>query len=186
MTSCLESGFFMMKSSEHARLFFITTSEEKGEWWCWREILCATSIMTYNTNMHGVDLSHQLIQYFFTHRITARCYWTMLLHFLDIATINAFILHGEICSEKHVQPMVHKDFIVELVCQLCGRDKTGGSQSRRAEDIPVKLSQTQLLSKKVNRNILNDLRDILLWHLIVLLFVVEKQTNTRGITCIFV
>ncbi|KAL3991578.1 ATP-dependent RNA helicase DDX56/DBP9 [Sarotherodon galilaeus] len=68
-----------------------------------REIPCPTPIMAYNKNMGGVDLSDQLIQYYSTHRKTARWYRTMLLHFLDIATTNAFIMHREMCSAKQVQ-----------------------------------------------------------------------------------
>lgn len=105
--------------------------------WATREIPCPTPIMAYNKNIGGVDLSDQLIQYYSTHRKTARWYRTMLLHFLDIATTNAFIMHHEMCSAKQVQPMAHKDFMVELVCELCGMDKTGVRHSRRAEHIPV-------------------------------------------------
>lgn len=63
-------------------------------------------------------------------------YKTVLLHFLDIAT-NAFLLHREMSSAKHVQPMAHKEFMVELVCQLCGMDKAGVPLSRRANHVPV-------------------------------------------------
>ncbi|XP_028265305.1 forkhead box protein J1-A-like [Parambassis ranga] len=87
--------------------------------------------------MGGVDLSDQLIQYYSTHRKTARWYKTILLHLLDIATTNAYILHREMSSVKEVQPMTQKDFMVELVCQLCGMDKEGVPQSRRADHIPV-------------------------------------------------
>uniref|UniRef100_I3JTA2 PiggyBac transposable element-derived protein domain-containing protein n=1 Tax=Oreochromis niloticus TaxID=8128 RepID=I3JTA2_ORENI len=116
--------------------------------WVTREIPCPTPIMAYNKNMGGVDLSDQLIQYYSTHRKTAHWYRTMLLHFLDIATTNAFIMHHEMCSAKQVQPMAHKDFMVELVCQLCGMDKTGVPHSRRAEHIPVPiLTDTDAVQK---------------------------------------
>ena len=61
----------------------------------------------------------------------------MMLHFLDISTTNAFILHREMSSARQVQPITHKDFMVELVCQLCGMDKTGVPQSRTASHVPV-------------------------------------------------
>ena len=105
--------------------------------WAVRDVPCPTPIMAYNKNMGGVDLSDQLIQYDSTHRKTSRWYRAVLLHFLDIATTNAFILHCEMSSVKQVQHMTHKDFMVELVCQLCGIDKTGVPQSRRADHVPV-------------------------------------------------
>lgn len=45
------------------------------------------------------------------------CYGTVLLHFLEIETRKAFILHREAISAMQVLPMAHKDFVVELVCQ---------------------------------------------------------------------
>ena len=105
--------------------------------WAVRDVPCPTPIKAYNKHMGGVDLSDQLIQYYSTHRKTARWYRTVLLHFLDIATTNAFILHREMSSAKKVQPMAHKDFMVELVSQLCGIDKKGVPQSRRADHVPV-------------------------------------------------
>ena len=78
-----------------------------------------------NKNMGGADPSDQLIQYYSTHRKTgARWHKTVLLHFLDIAATNAFVLHREMSSAKQVQPMAHRDFTVELVCQLCGEQKS--------------------------------------------------------------
>uniref|UniRef100_A0A671UTR0 PiggyBac transposable element-derived protein domain-containing protein n=1 Tax=Sparus aurata TaxID=8175 RepID=A0A671UTR0_SPAAU len=86
--------------------------------WAAREIPCSTPIMAYKKNMGGVDLSDQLIQYYSTHRKTARWYKTVMLHFLDIATTNAFILHREISSARQVQAMTHKDFMVSW-CVSC-------------------------------------------------------------------
>uniref|UniRef100_A0A087X5I5 Zgc:162611 n=1 Tax=Poecilia formosa TaxID=48698 RepID=A0A087X5I5_POEFO len=108
--------------------------------WSVRKIPCPTPIVAYNKNMGGVDLSDQLIQYYSTKRKTSRWYRTLLLHFLDIATTNAFILHREISSTKQEQAMTHKDFMVELMCQLCGMSKEGISQSRRADHVPVAIS----------------------------------------------
>nr|XP_046231957.1 piggyBac transposable element-derived protein 4-like [Scatophagus argus] len=105
--------------------------------WAVRNIPCPTPVMAYNKNMGGVDLSDQHIQHFYTHRKTGQWYKTILLHFLDIAATNAFILHREISSVKKVRPMAHKDFMVELVRELCCMDKQGVPQSRRADHIPV-------------------------------------------------
>lgn len=44
-------------------------------------------------------------------------YGTVLLHFLEIETRKAFILHREAISAMQVLPMAHKEFVAELVCQ---------------------------------------------------------------------
>ncbi|XP_049900252.1 piggyBac transposable element-derived protein 4-like [Epinephelus moara] len=119
--------------------------------WAVRDFPCPTPIVAYNQSMGGVDLSDQLIQYYSTHRKTGHWYRTMLLHFLDIATTNAFILHREMSNAKQVQPMTHKDFMVELVSQLCGMDKEGVPQSRRADHVPVPIVTATDASQKATK-----------------------------------
>uniref|UniRef100_A0A3B5M8V3 PiggyBac transposable element-derived protein domain-containing protein n=1 Tax=Xiphophorus couchianus TaxID=32473 RepID=A0A3B5M8V3_9TELE len=75
--------------------------------WAVSKIPCPTPIVAYNKNTVWVEK-------------TNRWYTTLLLHFLDIATTNAVILHREISSTKQEEVMTHKDFMVELMCQLCG------------------------------------------------------------------
>ncbi|XP_030012473.1 piggyBac transposable element-derived protein 3-like [Sphaeramia orbicularis] len=116
-----------------------------------RDIPYPTPISAYNKYMSGVDLSDQLIQYYSTLRKSACWYKTILLHFLDIASTNAFILHREISSIKKVQPMTHKDFMVELLCQLCGVDNSGVPQSRKTSHVPVPIASTIDPSQKATK-----------------------------------
>ncbi|KAM3871364.1 piggyBac transposable element-derived protein 4-like [Diretmus argenteus] len=111
----------------------------KGEdgHWMMKEILCPTPILAYNKNMGGVDLSDQLLQYYSTHRRCARWYRTLFL-----ATMNAYILHCEISNTQRVQHMTHKDFMTELVGQLCGVGTTGVPINRKAEHIPVAIAMS--------------------------------------------
>uniref|UniRef100_A0A3B5PQW1 PiggyBac transposable element-derived protein domain-containing protein n=1 Tax=Xiphophorus maculatus TaxID=8083 RepID=A0A3B5PQW1_XIPMA len=85
--------------------------------WAVSKIPCPTPIVAYNKNTVWVEK-------------TNRWYTTLLLHFLDIATTNAVILHREISSTKQEEVMTHKDFMVELMCQLCGISKQGNSHHR--------------------------------------------------------
>ncbi|KAL7374141.1 hypothetical protein ABVT39_022782 [Epinephelus coioides] len=64
----------------------------------------------------------------------------MLLHFLDIATTNAFILHRDMSNA-----------MVELVSQLCGMDKEGVPQSRRADHVPVPIVTATDASQKAKK-----------------------------------
>lgn len=58
-------------------------------------------------------------------------YGTVLLHFLEIETRKAFILHREAISAMQVLPMAHKEFVAELVCQHGDRHS---SQQKSWED----------------------------------------------------
>lgn len=65
------------------------------------------------------------------------CCWygTVLLHFLEIETRKAFILHREAISAMQVLPMAHKEFVAELVCQHGDRHS---SQQKSWEDcVPI-------------------------------------------------
>lgn len=86
--------------------------------WAVRDIPCPTPIIAYNSNMGGVDLSDQLIQYYSAHRTSGRWYRTMFMHLLDIATTDTYIVHREMSRVQQVATLTHKDMAVELVCQL--------------------------------------------------------------------
>ena len=90
---------------------------------------------------HGrVDLSDQLLQYYSTHRRNVRWYRTLFLHFVDMATTNAYILHCEISATQQVTPMTHKTFLAELVSQLCGVNQAGVPVQRSNNHVPVAIS----------------------------------------------
>lgn len=105
--------------------------------WMVKEVPIPTPILAYNKNMGGVDLLDQLLQYYSTHRKSMRWYRTLFFHFVDIATTNAYILYREMCATKHVQSMTHKEFMIELVCQLCEVDISGLHQNRSTDHLPV-------------------------------------------------
>ncbi|XP_027859071.1 piggyBac transposable element-derived protein 4-like isoform X1 [Xiphophorus couchianus] len=111
--------------------------------WIVKDIPCPTPVMAYNKYMGGVDLSDQLIQYYSAQRKTYRWYKTVLMHLVDIATANAYILHQELCKAKGVKPMTHKDFNVEMASQLCSVDMAGLPRRKAAEHIPVPISAQQ-------------------------------------------
>lgn len=110
----------------------------KGEdgHWTVKDIRCPTPVIAYNKNMGGVDRPDQLIQHYSTQRKIARWYRTLFLHFVDIATTNTYILHCEISNTQQAQHMTHKNFLVELVSQLCGVDKTGVPVNRSTGHVP--------------------------------------------------
>ena len=84
---------------------------------------CPSSVMDCNKHMGGVDLSVQLIQYFTTQHKTMEWYRKLFLSFLDIAAMNAYIIHNELASQRQQEALTHKAFMKELTAQLCGVSK---------------------------------------------------------------
>ncbi|KAF3851790.1 hypothetical protein F7725_005145 [Dissostichus mawsoni] len=125
----------------------------KGEdgHWAVKDIPCPTPIIAYNKNMGGVDLSDQLIQYYSTHRKTARWYRTLFMHFVDITTTNSYILHCDVSNTQQVQHMTHKNVMADLVSQLCGVEKTGLPINRSAHHVPVAITAATDVRKKATQ-----------------------------------
>uniref|UniRef100_A0A3Q1ECD4 PiggyBac transposable element-derived protein domain-containing protein n=1 Tax=Acanthochromis polyacanthus TaxID=80966 RepID=A0A3Q1ECD4_9TELE len=125
--------------------------KDKDGSWTTRRIPCPTPVLAYNKNMGRVEQSDKLIQYYSTLRKTACWYKTLLLHFLDIAATNAYVLHCELSSVKSRQPMTHKEFMTVLVCQLCDVDMEGNPRSRKSDHIPVAISEVQESAQRAPR-----------------------------------
>lgn len=123
--------------------------------WTVKDMPCPTPIKAYNKFMGGVDLSDQLTGYYSTHRRAGRFYRTMFLHFVDIATTNAYIMHCEICERRTPKetPMSHKDFIAALVADLCGVEVTGVPTpiNRHTQHLPVPTATPEELAQNPSK-----------------------------------
>lgn len=87
--------------------------------WALTDIHWPAPIIVYKYK-RGVDRLDQLLQYYSTRRSTPHWYHMMFFHLLDIATTNAYIMHLELASVQGTPRLKQKNFLVELVCQLCG------------------------------------------------------------------
>ncbi|XP_033855228.3 piggyBac transposable element-derived protein 4-like [Acipenser ruthenus] len=88
--------------------------------WQMRNVDIPEAIQDYNRNMGGVDRSDQLIQYCNVVHKTKKWYKTLFFHFLDIAIVNSFLLHKELCQ---VVGKMHESQVVfrkKLLFELCG------------------------------------------------------------------
>uniref|UniRef100_A0A671M944 PiggyBac transposable element-derived protein domain-containing protein n=1 Tax=Sinocyclocheilus anshuiensis TaxID=1608454 RepID=A0A671M944_9TELE len=100
--------------------------------WRTKSFPCPAPVTAYNQHMGGVDLSDQLLQYYSTQHKTMKWYRKLFLHFLDIAATNAFIVHKELYGT-----MNHKEFMEELIAELCGVSQKIPPKWTSVDHVPV-------------------------------------------------
>ena len=91
--------------------------------------------------MGGVDLSDALIGYYSILHKTRRWYRSFFYNFVDIAIVNAFLLHKELARIQGERPMTQKTFRENLVLQL---KEVGSSRSTTPTPPPIPASRDHM------------------------------------------
>ncbi|KAM3849815.1 nipped-B-like protein B [Diretmus argenteus] len=114
--------------------------------WVLKDIPVPPAVKEYNQRMGGVDLSDALIGYYKVLHKTKKWYKSFFYHFIDIAIVNAFIIHKDIAKKKGEVPMMQKTFRETLLQELAdvGSSSTATPRpepaARGAHHRPVYLS----------------------------------------------
>ncbi|XP_026147951.1 piggyBac transposable element-derived protein 4-like isoform X2 [Mastacembelus armatus] len=100
--------------------------------WSTVSVPVPAAVKDYNTSMGAMDSPDALMSYYNIFHKTQKWYKTFFFHFLDIAVVNAYILHCHMAKAKQQKPLTQEAFREALVLQLAECQSTSSSSSHAA------------------------------------------------------
>ncbi|XP_071402545.1 piggyBac transposable element-derived protein 3-like [Centroberyx affinis] len=88
-----------------------------------KHITVPDAVMDYRKYMGGADVSDALVQYYSVFGKKMKWYKTIFYHFVDIAIVNAYILHKALASGRGDTPLSQKQFREVLMKELVAESK---------------------------------------------------------------
>uniref|UniRef100_A0A672YBL4 PiggyBac transposable element-derived protein domain-containing protein n=2 Tax=Sphaeramia orbicularis TaxID=375764 RepID=A0A672YBL4_9TELE len=125
--------------------------KEAGVWEN-KSIPAPDSIVDYNKNMGGVDLSGALITLYSVRHKTMKWYKTLFYHFVDIAAVNSYLLHKEL-SKMRQDPTRTKSFTQKTFMEQLAKEmlEFAGSAATSPRPTPSTTCMPMFLNKQETR-----------------------------------